>query len=112
MRASPAAHGVERRRRRRSSSIPEAIIAAGWPPSISLRYWSAISAISGETTTVRSAGRDAGQLVAEALAAAGGHHDEAVAPVERGLHRLALPGAELADSRSARAARRGRAVPS
>ena len=38
-----------------SSSIPEAIIAAGWPPSSSRRYWSAISAISGETTTVRSA---------------------------------------------------------
>ena len=41
---------------------------------------------------------DAGQLVAEALAAAGGHHHEAVAAVERRLHRLALPGAELAEA--------------
>ncbi len=38
--------------------------------------------------------RDAGQLVAEALPPAGGHHDEAVAPLERGLDRLALAGAE------------------
>ena len=36
-----------------------------------------------------------GQLVAEALAAAGRHHDQAVAAVERRLHRLALPGPEL-----------------
>ena len=34
------------------------------------------------------------QLVAQRLAAAGRHHDEAVAPVERRLHRLALAGAE------------------
>jgi len=32
--------------------MPEAIIAAGCPPSNSRRYWSAISAINGETTTV------------------------------------------------------------
>jgi hypothetical protein len=36
------------------SSMPEAIMAAGWPPRIRRRYWSAISAISGETTTVRA----------------------------------------------------------
>ena len=35
-----------------------------------------------------------GQLVAERLAPAGGHHDERVAPVERGRHGLALPGPE------------------
>ena len=35
-----------------------------------------------------------GELVAEALAAAGRHDHERVAPVERGLHRLALAGAE------------------
>ena len=38
--------------------------------------------------------RERGQLVTEALAAAGGHHHECVAPVERGLDRLALAGAE------------------
>ena len=96
IRAAPAAHRVQRASTTALSSIPEAIIAAGWPPSRSLRYWSAISAISGETTTVRSGGGDPGELVAEALAAAGRHHDEAVAAVERGLHRLALPGPELA----------------
>ena len=41
---------------------------------------------------------DAGQLVAEALAAAGGHHHEAVPPLQRRLHGLALPGAELAEA--------------
>ncbi len=35
-----------------------------------------------------------GQLIAERLAPAGGHHDEAVAPFERRLHRLALAGPE------------------
>ena len=35
-----------------------------------------------------------GELVAEALAAAGGHDDERVAAGERGLDRLALPGPE------------------
>ena len=35
-------------------------------------------------------GGDPGELVAEALAAAGRHHDEAVPAVERRLHRLAL----------------------
>ena len=35
-----------------------------------------------------------GQLVAEALAAAGRHHDQAVAALERGLDRLALAGPE------------------
>ncbi len=38
--------------------------------------------------------RKCGQLVAEALAAARRHDDERVAPVERRLHRLALPGPE------------------
>ena len=38
--------------------------------------------------------RERGQLVTEALAPAGRHHHERVAPVERGLHRLALAGPE------------------
>ena len=42
------------------SSIPEAIIAEGWPPSRSLRYWSAISAISGETTIAQPGRTSAG----------------------------------------------------
>ena len=37
-------------------------------------------------------GRQPRQLVAEALAAAGRHHDQRVAPFERGLDRLPLPG--------------------
>ncbi len=40
-------------------------------------------------------GRYTRKLVAEALAAAGRHHDEAVTAGKRGLHGLALPGAEL-----------------
>ena len=36
--------------------------------------------------------RQPGELVAEALTAAGRHHDEGVASGERGLDRLALPG--------------------
>ena len=43
-----------RESRTAASSMPEAIIAAGWPPSTSRRYWSAISAISGDTITVSS----------------------------------------------------------
>ena len=39
--------------------------------------------------------RERGELVAEALAAAGGHDDERVAAVERGLHRLALAGRKV-----------------
>ena len=72
----------------------EASITAGWPRSVSRAHWSRISAISGETTTVRSVAGERGQLVAEALAAAGRHDDERVAPVERGLDGLALAGAE------------------
>ena len=73
---------------------PDASITAGWPRSVSRAHWSRISAISGDTTTVRSVARERGQLVAEALAAAGGHDDERVAAVERGLDRLALAGPE------------------
>ena len=57
-------------------------------------HWSRIRAISGETTTVRSVARERGQLVAEALAAAGRHDDERVAAVERRLDRLPLAGPE------------------
>ena len=42
--------------------------------------------------------RERGELVAEALAAAGGHDDERVATVERRLHRLALAGAEAREA--------------
>ncbi len=37
-----------------SPGSPEAIITAGCPPADSRRHWSAISAISGLTTIVRS----------------------------------------------------------
>jgi hypothetical protein len=42
-----------------------------------------------------------GELVAEALATAGGHDDERVAPVERRLDGLALAGAERAEAQEA-----------
>jgi len=40
------------------------------------------------------AGRQRGQLVAEGLATAGGHHDQRIVARERGRHRLALAGTE------------------
>ena len=40
-------------------------------------------------------GGDARELVAQALAATGGHHHQAVATGERSGHRLTLPGPEL-----------------
>ena len=97
MRASPAADGVQRRRdgalvhpggdhRRR--------VAAEQQPAVLVGHQR--DQRRDDHRQVRR--RDAGQLVAEALAAAGGHHHEAVAPVERRLHRLALPGAELAEA--------------
>ena len=43
---------------------------------------------------VRSSARERRQLVAERLAGARGHDDERVAALQRGGHRLALPGAE------------------
>ena len=61
---------------------------------MSRRHWSAISAISGLTTMVSLSRGEAGELVAEALAAAGGHDDQRVAAGERRLDRLALAGPE------------------
>ena len=52
--------------------------------------WSFISAISGETTTVRRPQVGGGRLVAERLAAAGGQHDERVAAVEHAGDGLVL----------------------
>ena len=88
-----AAADLRRARARAASSlIPEEIIATGCPAAVSRRHWSFISAISGLTTIVRSSRRQPRQLVAEALAAAGRHHDQRVAPLQRRLDRLALPG--------------------
>ena len=58
--------------------------------------------------------RERGELVAEALAAAGGHDDERVAAVERGLYRLALarPEAGEAEQREQRLRRARGCVPS
>ena len=69
-------------------------MTAGWPRSVRRAHWSRMSAISGETTTVRSSPASAGQLVAEALAAARRHDDERVAAIQGGLHGVALAGAE------------------
>ncbi len=57
--------------------------------------------MSGETTTVRSPAGERGELVAEALAAAGRHDDERVLAVEGRLHGLALAGAEGAQAEQA-----------
>ena len=56
--------------------------------------WSRISAISGETTTVVPPRTSAGQLVAEALAAAGRGDEQEMTLVEQALDRFALAGAE------------------
>ena len=93
------------------SAIPEAIIAAGWPPEQQPAVLVGHQRDQRRDDHGQVRRRDAGQLVAEALAAAGRHHDEAVAPLQRRLHRLALPGAELAEAEVRAAARPGRADP-
>ena len=52
--------------------------------------WSFISAINGETTSVTPVLRDGRQLVAEALAAAGRHHAQAILAGQHGFDHLAL----------------------
>src|SRR5205085_10578312 len=42
--------------------------------------------------------RERGELVAERLSPSGGHHDEAVAALERGANRLALPRTEALEA--------------
>ena len=76
-------------------------MTAGWPRSVRRAHWSRMSAMSGETTTVRSSPGERRQLVAEALAAARRHDDERVAPVERGLHGVALAGAKRVEAEQA-----------
>ena len=74
--------------------MPEATITTGWPLA------GEAAALVGHQRDQRAdddgevGRRQPGQLVAEALPAAGRHHDQRVAPVERGLDGLALPGPE------------------
>ncbi len=88
------------------SAIPEASIVALTPACCSRRHWSAISAISGLTTTTSPIAGERRQLVAERLAAARGHHDEAVPAGERRRHRLALARPELLQAEARAAAPR------
>ena len=90
-------------------SIPEEIIATGCPAAVSRRHWSPHQRdqrADHDRQVLRGQPR---QLVAEALAAAGRHHDQRVAPSSAGLHRLALAGPETRHGRTGRAARRVRA---
>ena len=81
--------------RPRRRPCPEAIIAAGCPPSTQPPVLIGHQRDQRRDHDRQLVGGDAGQLVAEALAAAGRHHHEAVATRERRGHRLALPGPEL-----------------
>ena len=75
--------GRARSRRRSSGSDDELRLAAATPSSRSCATWSRISAISGETTSVRPSRTIGGSWKQQRLAAAGRHHREHVLAGER-----------------------------
>ena len=106
-----ASSRARRARRRRSSSV-ELRNAAWTPASSSAPTWSCISAISGLTDDGHAVAgampRDRRHLVAQALAAAGGHQHQRVAAGDRRARRSLPAGRGTRRSRRRRAGRRAR----
>ena len=73
---------------------------AATPSSRSLSHWSFISAISGETTTVRAGQQQGRQLVAERLAAAGRHQGQGRRPAHDARDHGLLAFAQAAQAKS------------
>ena len=83
------------RRGRPPGSSPRRSSPPGARPRSAAATGPCISAISGLTTIVRSSRGQPRQLVAEALAAAGRHHDQRVAPLEPASTASRCPGRQL-----------------
>ena len=95
-----------------SQSSVELRKAASTPASCSAPTWSCISAISGDTTTVTplpgALARDRRDLVAQRLAAAGGHQHQRVAAADHVVDDRRPAGRGRPRSRTPRAGRAGR----